>query len=323
MPVTDVICTSLSWTITQSTVAIARTSHQALHQAILSAGWVQTTDTGQIDFTINPTVFPGTTAVIGYKVYRLNDTLQTTRPVFLKITWGQVSAAAQWHPIFVVGTATDGAGTLSSAAGHANTLPLLTGNTFSASQVTSGSQVLSKNHYVAGDGSGLAIALYVDTPGNGSSSTAFGGFFLVERTRDLDGTPNGKGLLVIQAGHSNFSGWSFNTIAPLYAWSGVAPSVVSNGTALAYNPGTRFLNGVYDSTKVLVPPVMTGFVPEMQGASNLVVAPYRNDWGPNVSFTVEHYGAPRRFVSLALSVSQNSSMAIDASFGNTIAMRSI
>ena len=67
-----------------------------------TAGWVQTADTGQINMS---------TSMSGYQIWRLNDSLQSTAPWFMRITYGAVGAAFN----FQFGQATDGAGNLTGS----------------------------------------------------------------------------------------------------------------------------------------------------------------------------------------------------------------
>jgi hypothetical protein len=92
------------------------------------SGLVKTTDTGQVDWTT--ATRPYTTSSTGssvthYEIYKFNDTLQTTSPVFLRIGYGNAygtsSAAFTVAMSIQIGTSTNGAGTLT---GKTSTLAL-------------------------------------------------------------------------------------------------------------------------------------------------------------------------------------------------------
>ncbi|RQH69982.1 hypothetical protein IPC102_09415 [Pseudomonas aeruginosa] len=97
---------------------------QELHDALLAVGLVQTADTGQLaDFSGVTGDVPGaTTVTYGYRIYRLNDSLQATSPVFLKVVFGARggSSSGTWDvPNFglEIGTGTDGTGNLVNSTG--------------------------------------------------------------------------------------------------------------------------------------------------------------------------------------------------------------
>lgn len=96
---------------TNSTAAYFRAWGKALCDAILACGWVQTADSGQIDWT---TVAVPTTArqAMGYLIVRTNDGLT---PLYLKISFGSGYNASEPSTWVQVATGTDGAGTLTGA----------------------------------------------------------------------------------------------------------------------------------------------------------------------------------------------------------------
>jgi len=76
-----------------------------------AAGWVQTADTGQVNWGTIPSVPSGANAIV-YEIWRMADALQSTSPIFMRVEYGQNSASSGPNLRFVVGTATDGAGTV-------------------------------------------------------------------------------------------------------------------------------------------------------------------------------------------------------------------
>ncbi|MCB1713466.1 MAG: hypothetical protein KDH96_13660, partial [Candidatus Riesia sp.] len=67
-----------------STDALFRDWGSKLSAAIQAVGLVKTGDTGQINWS---TVTVGT-GIRGYEIFRFNDSLQATTPVFIKIEYG-------------------------------------------------------------------------------------------------------------------------------------------------------------------------------------------------------------------------------------------
>jgi hypothetical protein len=83
-----------------------RTDMLAIHNALIAAGGlIQTSDTGQTDFTAN------TRAAGGYTVYRFNDANQGAYPLFLKITW-TTAGTTRPNMTIDVGTGSNGSGTI-------------------------------------------------------------------------------------------------------------------------------------------------------------------------------------------------------------------
>lgn len=102
-------------------------------KAILASGFlVAAADTGQIDFAT--AVRPATGSYAGFKMYKANDALQTTKPLFVKIEFGVASFNNRPKLQTSVGTNTNGSGTV-------------------------GGQVLGSNSLLnpSGDGSGAAM----------------------------------------------------------------------------------------------------------------------------------------------------------------------
>lgn len=78
---------------------------QEYHDSLVTIGLTQTSDTGQINpATVNKPTVNNTSA--GYEIWRFNDTMQATSPIFLKIEYGlNVTAANQPSKVwFTIGT---------------------------------------------------------------------------------------------------------------------------------------------------------------------------------------------------------------------------
>lgn len=75
--------------------------------ALGALGWIQTADTGQIDWTTNPAV--PAAGVYLYQIWRMADALQATLPIFLKVEFGSIAGPLPSFR-YTVGTATNGAG---------------------------------------------------------------------------------------------------------------------------------------------------------------------------------------------------------------------
>lgn len=147
----------------------------AATNAIFAAcGMVQTADTGQINWTTVAWVNTGNTNY-GYEVWRLNDSLQSTKPWFLRVDYS--SAAAQpTVPTFNLsaGTATNGAGTLSG--------------TTTGSISTGAGNAHSATIYSSGNGSRIMM--------QDPTGTTSGWWFTFERAQDGSGNYTGDGIVL-------------------------------------------------------------------------------------------------------------------------------
>lgn len=82
-------------------------------QQLVAAGLVKTADTGQIDWDTVATM-PGIGVIAGFEIYRFNDALQATKPIFIRVRYGTSSGSASTPALHVsVWGASNGAGTMS------------------------------------------------------------------------------------------------------------------------------------------------------------------------------------------------------------------
>lgn len=100
-----------SLTVYMGTAANVQAFAGALFGNFSAGGLVQTSDTGQ---TANAS-FPaatGTSQSLGYQVWRMGDTLQSTAPVFMKFEIGSGTALNNPSIWLTIGTGSDGAGAI-------------------------------------------------------------------------------------------------------------------------------------------------------------------------------------------------------------------
>lgn len=182
-----------SSTFSNATTADFRAWVSAWLQGWADAGLVRTSDTGQINVaTVNaPTV---STPVVGYAIFRFDDDLQATAPVFIKITFGGTGTTGLApHLELTVGKATDGAGNISgvfvgpAAIGRDST---------SAAAATTQAHA----HYAASGPGWFGFLPFVDST---SDSHCFS--LLIERSRDTTGAPTAAGLMVAHEWYSTGS----------------------------------------------------------------------------------------------------------------------
>lgn len=159
-----------------------RTFCQGAHNALVSIGTlVQTADTGQLNLSTVTRPSIGTYA--GYEIFRFNDALQATVPIFVKVEYGSSATAVTIPALGVTcGSGTDGAGNLTFAG------PRIYGG---PGQATSWPRQW-KPLLACGNPSGFALSLNIDPTGSGNSYDAF---LSVERTRDANGIATSDGWI--------------------------------------------------------------------------------------------------------------------------------
>lgn len=240
-------------------------------------GLAKTTDTGQIDWTT--VTVPAGGAYGGYEIYRLTDSLQATSPVFIKIRYGVGSGGSNRPAVACsVGTATDGAGNLTSMAG--TNVSVLTEVNLNAALMQAATATNPAPCTVNGDSSSLIMALW--------NVANLGCWLLVERNRNPDGTPNGDATFV------SFGGTNNNVTSQVILHHNQVSQSTSNWPPC---PGpTNYTTGIKDSIMGTFP-VFTGASPRMGAPSKFVVGHIATDLPALQSFTITHYGASHTFVS--------------------------
>lgn len=98
-----------------NTDAEFRTWGSGVAAALQACGLVKTSDTGQIDWA-TVTRPAGTTTAAGYEIYRFNDALQATKPVVIKVEYGNANSVGAPSLWITVGSTTNGAGTITGVA---------------------------------------------------------------------------------------------------------------------------------------------------------------------------------------------------------------
>lgn len=285
-----------------ATAAAFRLWGKAISDGIAARGWVKTADTGQVDWSTAAAPSGGTTP--SYEVWRPGDSLQSTHPIFLRIEYGSATGL-QPGLAFSLGTATDGAGTLSASASFPNTL--LTRQMFTTSSSLAVVQSSTPGDIVvAGDESELVILAWWGEP------TASRGYLLTcGRTRSwVDGAATTDGF---------YAHWvvGSNSIANRHYLFKTSPT--QPGTDL--RPALGYYSSGIEGTDVHVFPVLTGFTPKPQAPARYLVIVGMGDFTFKQSITVEHYGTNRTFRALSSSVTGVPWLCTSSSVLVTVAVR--
>lgn len=148
-----------------------RTWGAGISDMLGDAGLVMTGDTGQINWTT--AVRPATVSFAGYEMWRFADAKQATTPVFIKLEYGVGATVDRPVIRFAVGTATNGAGTLTGVTTTA---------TKSLSTSVSKAAGAMLNTYVCAAPNRLTLCTNFDPAANGSAEVV-----IVERAKDDNG----------------------------------------------------------------------------------------------------------------------------------------
>jgi hypothetical protein len=175
-----------------------------------AAGWVQTADTGQIDL-VTVTKPTGLSDAQGYVIYRMDDALQATAPVFIRIDFGSGPGAINNMGMWLtVGGGSDGAGVITPV--------WLSAPTSSAPNVAAGNNSTSKSpahSFGAGEPHWFAIALTVNASAVGDAL-----FMSIERSKARNGSPDDEAVIVMTC----TSGSPVNRINWLYTDTTAQPA---------------------------------------------------------------------------------------------------
>lgn len=167
------------------------------------------------------------TYATGSEVYRLNDALHSTHPVFLKFEYATAGSANRVRIRLTVGKGADGNGNITGIL----QAPIVV---FEANATAPA----ASNSYISnGDGSGVVFSLQPDIP------TMCGGFVCIERSRNSSGQATGDALLLAFATygantHTNrFIAYNLETALAADA-TGLFPCPLSLATDVGVTNGT-------------------------------------------------------------------------------------
>lgn len=158
---------------------------------ITAVGLVQTTDTGQIN-TVTVTR-PGTNSNGGYAIFRMNDTLQGTAPVFFRFDFGTGGSATTPRIQITHGTSSNGSGTIGGTA-------LSIARTCVSNSPPTSTAIAYQSYMCATEGFfGFAWKI------GGSTANVPMGCLLYCRSHDATGAPDATGGFVFWAAGSSTS----------------------------------------------------------------------------------------------------------------------
>jgi hypothetical protein len=251
-----------------------------IDRTLTNGGWVNTADTGQtaVASFVAPTAI---NQARGYRIYRMDDTLHATHPVYLRIDFGSAGATNNVAVWITLGPATDGAGAISRPWFNSPT------GSVAPIQASGNSTTLALPYsFGSADTNRVGIAFAHDQ----ATSQGFYLFFTIERTFGADGEPNEDGVLLM---YSNLQGTNINRY--LYLRYDPVPQAAveqeNRRVQTEYSPSAQSdLVGVS-----VVFPWYLG-LPRQPG-SNILIG-RRGDWDTSARINVELYGAQHVYQAL-------------------------
>ena len=180
---------------------------------LTTTGFAQSSDTGQINFTT--VTRPATNTYAGYGMYYLNDSLHSTRPIYLKVEYGFAGSTSSPQLRYTIGFQTDGTGGfIGTVAG-----PYVTNSAGATNQV------LTFPSYAAG-GEGYGWIVFKGGAANGGSTYGWGSF-AITRSCSINGTPTDEaiGFNMLTAGGQTNNAYYSNII-----FAGRATPLIVNNT---------------------------------------------------------------------------------------------
>lgn len=272
-----------------STSAVLYRAGMGVNSAALNAVLPRTTDTGQVNFA---TVASGPTLAANrdYEVFRFDDALQATKPIVIRFQWGYDGINA------AIGTATNGAGTIN--AGTSIGLPA--GSIWTA--LSAGN---TRYVYASSDGSYLAFITNCQPVSAANADTTVG--FVVERTRDGDGTPNGDGIMIYKWQLANLTGdqtGAANTVSfqavmgRIYDTAATQPPQTFDFAATA--PNAAAVTNWSNAVGAYAFPVFGAVGNTLYGASKAIMLGGINEFTRLAPYTITNYGSPQNWVSLGV-----------------------
>jgi hypothetical protein len=246
---------------------------------LTSAGLVHTSDTGQIDTAtvVRPASGGGSA---GYAIFRFNDALQATRPIYLRLSFGTSSTTTSPRFYLQVGTGTDGAGNLTGNV--TAELSMSPGNAFGNGNYSS--YAIHKDGYAA-------LAYKVGNFVNNIPQQ-----FIVQRTVDNAGDDTDEGAMVIFPSTAASVSATSQCVRMRFAPHNDQVSIV--GSALGFVPGA-----ITDSRVSLAPQVFPHWImmpkqkPLLYSAASI-----RGEIAAGAEFSMVLVGAvSRNYLGLGLS----------------------
>lgn len=242
---------------------------------VATGGWSVTSDTGQtVPSTMaHPT---GNNQAVGYRIYTMSDSLQSTAPVFMKVEYGQSPFAGSIPGTWItIGTGSNGSGTITGVM-MARTLVGPVTNFSDPAFIT--------NSYGSAASNRAGWGLFIQT----SQSCVM--CFSIERSKNALGADTGDGLLLLYTG----------AVRPALETSRYLSYQIAVQPAI--EQGLSYILTSSNPTQTLGGDIGLGVISHFRGiaqqpGTNMVIV-NSGDVGGQGSFTATIYGLARTYQQL-------------------------
>lgn len=270
---------STNTTVSHAADANYRTWVAEIIAQLIAVGLTQTADTGQVDTAT--VTRPAINTVNAYAIFRFNDVLHATNPIFIRIDFGTGSAATTPGMRVSVGRGTNGAGTLTGLV-----TTRVGCNAATTALASTAIAYTSRFCYDATQGFlGFTWKL------GALNANACHGGFMIFRSVDSAGAPTADATIVIANGATDANGATGNA---------ASMQVISHTANLVYNtapfPTTSWTNGppcaltnTLVGSDVQVFPVWQ-YTPRL-GITNQLTVALQSEIGLNATATINILGA--------------------------------
>lgn len=171
-----------------STLANFKLWAQAISSAFSTFGWVQTADTGQVNWSTISAV-PSNTFV--YEIWKSNDSLSSSLPIYVRINYGWNSTSPQIQ--VVVGTSSNGSGTITGQCTNSGGLTTITG-------INNNQGSTTYPCYFSGNAGNFRMWMW----GTTNASPATGCLFVIERSKSTAGADTADYFTVVWLNQNNY-----------------------------------------------------------------------------------------------------------------------
>jgi hypothetical protein len=265
-----------------STLANFKAWAQPISAFFATAGWTQSSDTGQVNWSSIASV-PGSGAYV-YEIWQPNDGLTN---FYAKIEYGNVSGTNCPGLRVSIGTATNGSGTLTGFVMG----PQQVGGT----NYTPPSTTTQYECNFSGALGRIGIMMWRNT---GLFNNSIPQFFAIERSVNSSGSYTGTHVTLLTSGQGGGQTGRYSTQTTLLFGVGVGPSNMGNSSSTdlggwqtrMYALGTSAFNGAIPFDTVAPCVGYFDYPLTVAGTAN------PNDVIEGVTFTVTVYGATRTYM---------------------------
>lgn len=255
---------------------------------MLNSLLVKTADTGQVNWATITTVPPLSPTLRDFEVFRLDDALQATAPIFIRVDYTNFQNGVERFASmqFTVGTATDGAGNLRGV-----TTPPMVCNASFPNRASEG-----MNAYASTDGAQLVFFWGLIPPHLLPRSPNFDSWsgVVIERFRDADGTANAEG----------YTAWLFDSTGVGSTTAGLLRGQYSRvfaggrSDALSLMTMMPVAEASYFGDNSSYAAAVHHFGPGLRGPSQAWLVGFNGDFPRATEVTLPHSGRQSTFMSI-------------------------